>query len=108
MVSHREPEEFYLSTALMIQSMNRWEYLVEDDEGNTTALMVLYDDYDMHVGRCLSVLCAFSTNPRALFGGYKWFMSVAKELGYEFIAYTKVTSDFEMSLKYKRVNIGNS
>ena len=105
---HRDFEEFFLNTIITIQDTPRWEYVVKDDDGNIVASMAVYSDYDMHVGVCLSVLVAFSTEPSALFGGYKWLFSLAKEYEYPFVAYTKAISQYEMVLKYKRINHGNS
>lgn len=102
---HRNLYEFYITTKSVIESTDRFEYVVTDDKGNITASMAIYEDNDMHVGKCISVLVAFSTDPhrRALLGGYKWMKDIAKVKGIEWIAYTKAISQFEMILKYKRV-----
>lgn len=103
---HRESFEFYYNTKILIESMNRYEYVVFGDDGNIVASMAFYREVDMHVGDCMSVLVAFSTdtNRRALVGGYRWMREVAMELGVEWIAYTKATSTYEMTLKYKRIS----
>lgn len=101
---HRNFDEFYLSTRALINDTNRWEYVVTDGhEYNVVASMAVYRERDMHVGDCLSVLVAFSTEPRALVGGYIWLRNLARELGVPFIAYTKAISPYEMVLKYKKV-----
>ncbi len=107
---HRSPFEFYQTTLRIIQSTDRYEYVVYDDERNIVASMAIYEEYDMHVGHCLSVLVAFSTDEhrRALVGGYKWLKELAISKGIEWIAYTKATSQYEMVLKYKRVSCEGS
>ena len=107
---HRSPFEFYQSTLRIIQTTDRWEYVVYNEERNIVASMAIYRDWDMHVGECLSVLVAFSTDEhkRALVGGYKWLKELAIQNGIEWIAYTKATSQYEMVLKYKRVSCEGS
>lgn len=100
---HRDFDEFFLTTTFEIEGTNRWEYVVRGDDGKIIASMAVYPDLDMHVGVCLSVLVAFSTEPQALLGGYKWLFGLAKEYEFPFVAYTKATSQYEMILKYKRI-----
>lgn len=100
---HRNPNEFFLTTSLAIINMNRWEYVVTDEDGKIQASMAFYREYDLHVGDCLSVLCAFSLEHTALTGGYRAMFTKAKELGVPFVAYTKSTGFREFSLKYKEV-----
>ncbi|UIW10575.1 hypothetical protein PQC38_gp099 [Aeromonas phage BUCT695] len=100
---HRDFFEFYMSTYSTITSTDRWEYVVTGNDGNITASMAVYKDNDMHVGECLSVLVAFSTDDHSLFGGYRWLMKLAKKLKIPFVAYTRKTGDFTMDLVYKKV-----
>lgn len=102
---HRNFDEFFLTTSLAITGMNRWEYVVTDDSGKIQASMSIYREYDLHVGDCLSVLCAFSLKHTALIGGYRAMFSIAKENQVPFVAYTKSTGFREFSLKYKEVNL---
>lgn len=100
---HRNFDEFFISTSLMVQNMPRSEYIVYDENGSVVASMAFYREYDMHVGDCLSVLLAFSTDPKYLIGGYRWLFDSAKTLGVPFVAYTKETKPFEYSLVYRKV-----
>ncbi|WAX14239.1 hypothetical protein ECO319P1_00080 [Escherichia phage ECO319P1] len=101
---HRDFSEFFFSTSMTIRNTLRWEYVVTDDDGNVTASMAVYKDFDMHVGECLSVLVAFSTDDHSLFKAYRWLMKLAKEEMCPFVAYTRKTGDFTMDLVYRKVS----
>lgn len=100
---HRDFYEFFFSTTMTIRNTLRWEYVVTDDDGNVAASMAVYKDFDMHVGECLSVLVAFSTDDHSLFKAYRWLMKLAKEEMCPFVAYTRKTGDFTMDLVYRKV-----
>lgn len=101
---HRNFDEFLFSTGMMIRNTPRWEYVVWDDNDDVVASMAVYKDYDMHVGECLSVLVAFSTDDHSLFKAYRWLMKLAKEEMCPFVAYTRKTGDFTMDLIYRKVS----
>lgn len=63
-----------------IQANDRYEYLAIDEAGKLRAMMVLYVDYDPHYGSAIYTRYAFSAEPRALTGGYKWMKEIAKSL----------------------------
>lgn len=101
---HRNFELFFLETTLRAARVRpRWEYVVYDEKGSITASMAIYQEYDMHVGQCLSVLLAFSTDPHDLIGGYRFLFKKAKELDIPFVSYTKEIRPYEYSLVYRRV-----
>lgn len=101
---HRNFCEFFFSTSMEIRNTDRWEYVVWDDDDNVVASMAVYKDFDMHVGECLSVLVAFSTDDHSLFKAYRWLMKLAKEEMTPFVAYTRKTGDFTMDLIYRKVS----
>lgn len=101
---HRNFDEFLFTTGMTIRGTPRWEYVVFDDNDHIVASMAVYKEYDMHVGECLSVLCAFSTDNHSLFGGYRWLMKLAKEEMCPFIAYTRKTGDYTMDLTYRKMS----
>lgn len=101
---HRNFDEFLFTTGMTIRNTPRWEYVVWDDNDDVVASMAVYKDYDMHVGECLSVLVAFSTDDHSLFKAYRWLMKLAKEEMCPFVAYTRKTGDFTMDLIYRKVS----
>lgn len=100
---HRDFDEFFLTLSVEIQNTARFEYVVYNSEDEIVASMCFHKEFDVHVGNCLSVFVAFSTDTRALIGGYRWLFEVAKELGVPFVAYTKEIKPFEYKLVYRKV-----
>lgn len=101
---HRGFPEFFYTTSRTIKETPRWEYVVTGEDGSVVASMAVYKDFDMHVGECLSVLVAFSTDDHSLFKAYRWLMKLAKEEMVPFVAYTRKTGDFTMDLVYRKVS----
>lgn len=85
---HRGFKEFYTTTKGIIEGEERLEYVVRED-GKVLASMAIIKENDMHVGECLSVLLALSTDKGLLKGGYKELIKVAKQLGVPYVAYTQ-------------------
>lgn len=100
---HREFGEYYMSTLKEIVYTKRWEYVVYDDNDAVVASMIIYREFDLHVGDCLSVLLAFSQRPRELVGGYRWLFELAKEMGIPFVSYTREVKPCVYQLVYKEV-----
>lgn len=100
---HRDFDEFFMTTTMEVQATKRWEFVQFSDYGDVLASMAFYREFDMHVGDCLSVLLAFSTEPRALVKGYRWMYEVAKELGIPWVCYTKEIRPFEYEMVYRKV-----
>lgn len=100
---HRDFDEFLFTTSLTILHTPRWEYIVYDDNDEIVASMAVHKEFDCHVGECLSVLVAFSTDNHALFKAYRWMMKLAKEEMCPFVAYTRKTGDYKLDLTYRKV-----
>lgn len=96
---HRPYLEFYLSTKSLIEETARWEYtvFVEDDEAGTSnellASMCYFEEYDMHVGKCLSVLVAMSLHNGLLNAGYKSLITTARKNNISYVCYTKALGE---------------
>lgn len=100
---HRDFDEFFLTMSLDIQNTKRWEYVVTDESDKVIASMCFHKEWDVHVGTCLSVFVAFSTDTSALIGGYRWLFEIAKELDIPFVAYTREIKPFEYKLVYRKI-----
>lgn len=96
-------EEYYERNLRFITSVDRWEYIVKDDIGHTAASMVFCEDEDVHVGKCMLIMCAFSSNGSRLTDGYRTAMRVAKALGLKWLVYTKQLTPTEHRLVYKEL-----
>lgn len=101
---HRNFDEYFFNLSRTAMSLPRWEYVVYDDEDSVIASMAFFEEFDMHVGDCLSVLLALSTDPKYLIGGYRKLFQTAKEEMVPFVCYTKETKPFHYEMVYRRIN----
>lgn len=100
---HRNFHEYFFNLSRTVMSLPRWEYVVYDDNDSVVASMAFFKEFDMHVGECLSVLLALSTDPKYLTNGYRKLFKIAKEEQTPFICYTREVKPFYYEMAYRRV-----
>ncbi|MCK7142576.1 hypothetical protein L8P30_09965 [Enterobacter asburiae] len=86
-----------------IEPIDRYEYLVLDDEGKLRAMMVILPHYNPHHGVHLYTAYSFSADPGLLAGGYRWMVELGKGLSCDGVLFSRQVGEFEMSEKYKRL-----
>ena len=105
----RDYNEYITHCLTYVNSLERTEILYLDN-GSVVAGLIVGEDYDLHVGRCLTVTFNY-THPlyRGFNLGSKLFreaMRLARQEGYPILAWTHRKGGFTYETKYRKVNHG--
>lgn len=107
-VWQRSEDRVIRSICESIRSVDRLELVASTDSGYQVGIMVLAEDEDMHVGRCLSVQWQYVLPEYRNAGIAHRFMRTAIQLarqeGYPVLAYSHRVGPGEYSIKYRRIN----
>ena len=104
----RSEDQVIRSICESIRSVDRLEIVASTASGYQVGIMVLAEDEDMHVGRCLSVQWQYVLPEYRNAGIAHRFMRTAIQLarqeGYPVLAYSHRVGPGEYSIKYRRIN----
>lgn len=91
-----------------VLSNDRLEIMAFTDHGDLAGILVLVDDDDEHVGRCVSVHWQYILPEHRNTGIARQFMRAAiqcaEQGGYSVLAYSHRVGPGEYSIKYRRIN----
>ncbi len=86
-----------------IESIDRFEYLVSDEDKTIKAMMIIDTDTNPHYGFYLYPRYAFSTEKGALSGAWRWMKQLAKCLKCDSYLITRQTGDSEITTRKVKV-----
>ncbi|MGL5582008.1 MAG: hypothetical protein ACRDCE_13785 [Cetobacterium sp.] len=102
---HRRYLEFFLTTEDALCNEELYEWVEINDRGVVQASMIVAEDFDQHVGRCLSVRWALTKEKGKLTKAYRKLYELAKELGIPFICHTQEVSPYVYTMRYRKVKL---
>lgn len=99
-------------TLLALQSLDRWEIAVWYNGEAVGGLILGHEDWDAHVGECLTVYAQFvqpeHRNNLISFKCMRAAVALAKDLGYKTVAYTHRLAPWRYLTIYKDIKYEKS